>query len=69
MPFYETGDDFVTASKIPVKTSLKQLAKVKMFFKLFFFFLLQWCAKHTQIKKYMKFIPQTEVYRYLCNKT
>ena len=46
MPFYETGDDFVTASKIPVKTSLKYLAKVKMFFKLFFF-LLQWCAKHT----------------------
>ena len=23
MPFYEIGDDFVTASKIPVKTSLR----------------------------------------------
>ena len=32
LPFYETWDGFVTAPKIPVKTSLKQLAKSKMFF-------------------------------------
>ena len=38
MPFYEAGDGFVTAPKIPEKTSLKLLAKSKMFFTLSFFY-------------------------------
>ena len=29
MPFYDAGDGFATAPKIPVKTSLGQLAKAK----------------------------------------
>ena len=36
MPFYEARDGFVTAPKIPVKTSLRYLAKAKMFFTLSF---------------------------------
>ena len=32
MPFYKAGDGFVTAPKIPVKTSLMQLAIAMMIF-------------------------------------
>ena len=42
MPFYKAGDGFVTAPKIPVKTSLRYLTKSFLAK-----FLLQWCAKHT----------------------
>ena len=49
MTFFEAGDGFVTAPKIPVKISLRWLAKAKIFF--YSIFLLQWCEKHTLIKK------------------
>ena len=36
MLFYEPGDGFVTAHKIPVKTPLRLLTKAKMFLTLSF---------------------------------
>ena len=55
MPFYEAGDGFLTASKIPVKTSIRQLAKANMF--LHYLFATAMCKTYLDKKNYMKFMP------------